>query len=99
MTVIEIAGSSVSYRLTGEGSLTILITQGLGFSSAEWWPIQDALSSGARVLTWDRPGYRLSGRPRSQRTVANIATEALDLLSAIVPQGPVILVGHSQGGL
>jgi pimeloyl-ACP methyl ester carboxylesterase len=96
---LRIAGTDVAYRLTGGGAVTVFITQSLGFASAEWWQIQDALSDRARVFTWDRPGYGDSGPPRSPRTVANIAREALDLLSAIAPEGPLILVGHSQGGL
>jgi pimeloyl-ACP methyl ester carboxylesterase len=76
-----------------------MITQGLGFASAEWWPVQDRLAKRARVLTWDRPGYGDSGPPRSARTVANVAGEALELLKAVAPGGPAVLVGHSQGGL
>ena len=91
--------SAIDYRLAGDGRLTVVITQGLGSASAEWWPIQDALAHRVRVLTWDRPGYGESGRPRSARTVANVAREALGLLQAVAPEGPLILVGHSQGGL
>ena len=51
------------------------------------------------MLTWDRPGYGASGSPTSPRTVTNIAAEALELLSDVAPDGPLVLVGHSQGGL
>jgi len=47
----RVADVDVTYRLTGEGQSTVFITQSLGFASAEWWPIQDALSKHARVLT------------------------------------------------
>jgi pimeloyl-ACP methyl ester carboxylesterase len=77
----------------------VIITQGPGFAGAEWWPLQDQLNNQARVLTWDRAGYGSSGAPISARTVANIGAEALELVSGIVPDGPLVLVGHSQGGL
>lgn len=64
MPIVRIAGTDIAYRLTGEGTVTVLITQGVGLASAEWWPIQDTLSSRARVLTWDRAGYGDSGPPR-----------------------------------
>jgi pimeloyl-ACP methyl ester carboxylesterase len=96
---VTASASGVDYRLAGDGRLTVLITQGLGSASAEWWPIQDALANRARVLTWDRPGYGESGPHRSARTLANVAREALELLQAVAPDGPLILVGHSQGGL
>ena len=89
----------VAYRLVGEGPVTVLVTQGLANASAEWWPIADALAKRARVLTWDRPGYGNSAAPLKPRTAANIAGEALELLAAAAPDGPLILVGHSQGGL
>ena len=99
MPTIRVAEADVAYRLTGQGQTTVVITQGLGFASAEWWPIQDVLSKRARVLTWDRPGYGASASPRSPRTVTSIAAEALELLSGVAPDGPLVLVGHSQGGL
>jgi pimeloyl-ACP methyl ester carboxylesterase len=95
----RVADTDVVYRLTGEGAVTVMITQGLGFASAEWWPIQDRLAKRVRVLTWDRPGYADSGPPRSPRTVANVAGEGLELLKSVAPAGPLVLVGHSQGGL
>jgi pimeloyl-ACP methyl ester carboxylesterase len=97
--MLRVAGVDISYRLIGQGPTTVIVTQGLGFASAEWWPLQDRLKSYGRVLTWDRPGYGSSGSPISPRTVANIAAEARELLSAVAPDGPLVLVGHSQGGL
>jgi len=91
--------TDVAYRVTGGGRVTVFITQSLGFASAEWWPIQDELSGRARVLTWDRPGYGESGPPLSPRTVGNVAAEALELLARVAPDRPLVLVGHSQGGL
>lgn len=99
MAIVRIAGTDIEYRLTGEGTATVVITQGVGLASAEWWPIQDTLSSRARILTWDRAGYGESGPPRSPRSVANVAGEAIELLGAVAPDGPLVLVGHSQGGL
>ncbi len=93
------SNANVAYRLTGGGRATVFITQSLGFASAEWWPIQDELSGHARVLSWDRPGYGESGPPLSPRTVGNVAVEAVELLARVAPDGPLVLVGHSQGGL
>ena len=93
------SNANVAYRLTGGGRATVFITQSLGFASAEWWPIQDELSGHARVLSWDRPGYGESGPPLSPRAVGNVAVEAVELLARVAPDGPLVLVGHSQGGL
>ena len=89
----------MAYRLVGAGPVTVLVTQGLANASAEWWPIADTLAERARVLTWDRPGYGHTAAPRTPRTPANVAAEAAELLAATAPEGPLVLVGHSQGGL
>jgi pimeloyl-ACP methyl ester carboxylesterase len=93
LSTIGVGGSDVTYWMKGEGQVVIFITQGLGLASAEWWPVQDPLSSRARVLTWDRPGYGDSGPPRSPRTVANVAGEALELLDAVAPEAPLVWSG------
>lgn len=97
--VATVAGTELSYRLVGEGSAAIVVTSALGFASAEWWQLQDTLARSARVLTWDRPGYGESGPPRTPRTSANIAAEALALVDHLELGDRLILVGHSQGGL
>src|SRR5215472_194620 len=99
MTTVRVDGINIRYRLAGRGPVTVLITQGLGFASAEWWPIQSMLGERARVVTWDRPGYGESDAPTTPRTAVNIAREALGLLADVAPEGPLVLVGHSQGGL
>src|SRR5687768_14367302 len=88
----------MNYRITGAGPVTVFIIPGLGIASAELWPIQDALGAHARVVSWDRPGCGDSGPTRSARTSRNIAREALEVLDIVAPNGPLIVVGHSQGG-
>ncbi|WP_232667287.1 alpha/beta hydrolase [Pseudonocardia sp. TRM90224] len=72
---------------------------GLGLPGAEWWPLQDQLAEQFRTVVWDRPGCGESEPTTSPRTLATIAQEALEALDATAPDGPVVLVGHSQGGL
>jgi pimeloyl-ACP methyl ester carboxylesterase len=50
-------------------------------------------SRGTVLAVWN------SGPPSSARTMANIAREALDVLDIVAPEGPLVVVGHSQGGL
>ena len=92
-------GAAGTYRDCGAGPVIVFIVPGLGLAGAEWWPIQDGLGGKARVIAWDRPGCGDSGPPNSARTIANIAAEALDVLAAVGSDAPLIVVGHSQGGL
>jgi pimeloyl-ACP methyl ester carboxylesterase len=97
--ILTIDGRQVFYRLTGAGSTTLVIETALGAPSAEWWHLQDQLSPCARVLTFDRPGYGWSDPSAQPRTSEQAARELHQLLEAIDLHGPIILIGHSLGGL
>jgi pimeloyl-ACP methyl ester carboxylesterase len=96
---IVIDGRQVFYRLTGAGHAAVVIESALGAPSAEWWQLQDQLSPFARVLTFDRPGYGWSDPSPLPRTSEQAARELRQLLDAIDLRGPIILIGHSLGGL
>jgi pimeloyl-ACP methyl ester carboxylesterase len=96
---IDLAGRRVFYRLTGAGKTSIVIESALGAPSAEWWQLQDQLSPFARVLTFDRPGYGWSAPSSAPRRSEQAARELHQLLEALDLRGPIILIGHSLGGL
>ncbi len=97
--MVAIDGHRIFYRLSGQGSKTVIIECGLTTPSAEWWHIQDELAQHAQVLTYDRAGYGWSDPSRAPRTSRQIAVELNELLETVGLPGPFILVGHSQGGL
>lgn len=97
--VLYLQDKRVYYTAKGQKSPTIVIEAGLGSTSAEWWTIQTALSSSARVVTYDRAGYGWSELVQGPRTSRQIALELKRLLDALKIDPPYILVGHSQGGL
>ncbi|MGH8918908.1 MAG: alpha/beta fold hydrolase, partial [Actinomycetes bacterium] len=92
-------GTATTCRTAGSGPLTVFVVPGLGLPGAEWCPLQDRLAERFRTVVWDRPGCGESEPTASPRNVATIAEEALAALDATAPDGPVVLVGHSQGGL
>jgi pimeloyl-ACP methyl ester carboxylesterase len=89
----------VFYRLTGSGTATIVVESALGAPSAEWWALQDQLAPLARVFTFDRPGYGWSDPSPLPRTSEQAAHELHQLLDALDLREPIILIGHSLGGL
>lgn len=96
---LTIDGRRQFYRLQGRGPHTIVVVTALGAPSTEWWQLQDQLSSCARVLTFDRPGYGWSDPSPQPRTSEHAARELQQLLDALDLHGPIILIGHSLGGL
>ncbi len=97
MVLTKVGGFYV--RDTGQGVFTVVIDSRLGGFSPEWWGIQDQLASSARVITYDRAGYGWSKAPTKPRSTKQIAVELNALLETLDVQTPLILVGHSQGGL
>jgi pimeloyl-ACP methyl ester carboxylesterase len=97
--IVSLQGKRFYYRLAGNGQPTVVIEPALVTPSVEWWGIQDELSKTTRVLTYDRAGHGWSEYTPRARTSGNIALELNALLTSLGIEGPLILLGHSQGGL
>lgn len=83
----------------GEGEVTVLFEPGLGGSSMEWQPLQEALAGQVKTCIYDRAGYAWSDPGTLPRHVTRLAAEAHLLLQEMKVEGPLILVGHSFGGM
>ncbi|MFZ5445080.1 MAG: alpha/beta fold hydrolase [Myxococcota bacterium] len=93
-------GRRVFARRLGPGSGPLVVIEAaLGSSSPEWWRLQEALAASVDTLSYDRAGYGRSDAPRAPRTGAQLASELAEVLDALGVHEPVVLVGHSLGGL
>jgi pimeloyl-ACP methyl ester carboxylesterase len=53
-----------------------------------------------RSVFYDQPGHGRSGPlPRTEYSIEDLAEVLYDVLSAAAPKGPLVLVGHSMGGM
>lgn len=79
----------------------VVFDAGLGGDRAEWRAVVSALGHTVRVCLWDRPGRGNGGPLPAGRAlgVAQVARALHRALAAAQARGPVILVGHSTGGL
>ena len=75
----------------------IVIVHGLGSTGQDWLPTARRLARNYRVTLVDLPGHGLAAMP--QPFSLEQATAALDRALSETASGPVILVGHSLGGL
>ena len=71
----------------------------MGSIGAEWHHIVDRLAVKYETMVYDRPGYGNSPGPASPRTPAKAAEELRKVIEDAGISRPVILVGHSLGGL
>jgi pimeloyl-ACP methyl ester carboxylesterase len=84
---------------SGRGLYTVLIEVGASADSDSWRGIQDTLSQRTRVCTYDRNGHGWSEPSRGPHDADTIAQKLHALLDTAAVPRPLILIGHSAGGL
>ena len=82
-----------------ESAPTVLLEAGISASSITWSSMMPRLSDHARVIAYDRGGLAWSGAAIEARLADRMVLELEGLLDATGARGPLILVGHSFGGL
>jgi pimeloyl-ACP methyl ester carboxylesterase len=81
--------------------LTVVFVHGYTVS-AECWVIQvrDLMDSGVRMVLYDHRGHGASeAGPSAGDTIEQLGRDLSEVLKQRVPDGPVLLVGHSMGGM
>jgi len=93
-----VAGMHV--REYGEGDPTVVCNSGLGLTDSLWQAVvPDVVDLGCRVVTFDRPGLGASPPSDEPRDLPNALEEMGALLAGVGATRPIVLVGHSWGGL
>jgi pimeloyl-ACP methyl ester carboxylesterase len=98
--LVEVSpGRHINLVCAGQGSPTVILTMGGGGWSLQWFKVAPVVAQKTRVCSWDRPGNGFSdGSPRPLDIVDTEADLEATLDGAGVT-GPLVLVGHSVGGL
>ena len=95
---IDVGGYSLAIRCTGRGSPTVVLEAGYGLPSAYWARLHPRLRR-TRVCSYDRAGLGRSDRRPSGARAETPAEELHALLRRAGVRPPLVLVGHSYGGL
>ncbi|MFB7085152.1 alpha/beta fold hydrolase [Streptomyces sp. NPDC056296] len=90
-------GRRLHWTTTGSGEHTIVLEAGIAASSSVWSLIRDPVATFTRVVTYDRVGYG-TGKPRDT-TVEDALLDLEAVLEQSGAKGPLVLVGHSWGGV
>ncbi|CAM4149088.1 alpha/beta hydrolase [Bacillus wiedmannii] len=83
----------------GSSKQTVVIQTGMGCSFYDWLPIIEKLSQHFTVISYHRPGYGKSELGNYSRTTRQATNELHMLLHELAIHEPIILIGHSYGGL
>jgi pimeloyl-ACP methyl ester carboxylesterase len=80
--------------------LTVVFSHGFTARLAEWELQRAALRNRARLVFWDQRGHGRSGwTPLTKATIDRTGRDLGQVLDATAPTGPVVLAGHSMGGM
>jgi pimeloyl-ACP methyl ester carboxylesterase len=100
--MIDIGGRGLRTVRAGAGGASPLIVceHGAFGCAADWAVVQEKLSAlGLRSLAYDRAGLGYSDPGPAPRDGREINHDCEALLTALGETGPLLLVGHSMGGL
>jgi pimeloyl-ACP methyl ester carboxylesterase len=82
------------------GAPTLVLTHGAGVNASSWYYVQRKLAERFRVVCWDLPGLGRSGRPNDGNfSLERHAEHLAAVVDATATNRPVVLVGHSLGGM
>ncbi len=79
---------------------TVVLAHGWTLTRASWLPVVEQLvTAGVRVVTYDQRGHGESSPLRDHPTVRMLGDDLAAVLDVVAPRDPVVLGGHSMGGM
>ncbi|MET9018698.1 alpha/beta hydrolase [Actinopolymorpha sp. NPDC004070] len=80
--------------------LTVVFCHGYALNLDCWHFQRAALVGEARLVFYDQRSHGRSGRsPSNLCNVDQLGKDLAEVLTALAPEGPIMLVGHSMGGM
>ena len=93
------AGRRLNVICMGSGSPTVIFEAGGGDDSASFRSVLPAVAATTRACAYDRASIGFSDPTSVPSTAVNTVADLHRLVQKISPDQPVVLVGHSDGGL
>ncbi len=82
------------------GDPTVVLVHGFGHDTTIWAPQRAALLGRHRLVLPDQRGHgRSEPPPPGSATIERLGRDLGEVLDAVVPDSPAVLVGHSMGGM
>ncbi len=97
--MVSVGRHRLAATVFGEGTPTVVIEPSFGGAAEDWHEIAQALAGETTVITYDRAPYGASSPARDARMPRDIAADLDGLLRGLGVTGPLVLVGHSAGGV
>jgi pimeloyl-ACP methyl ester carboxylesterase len=97
--MIDVGGYRIHMSCVGNGRTTVVLLHGLGDYSFDWILVQRKLAAHMHVCAYDRPAQAWSDVGPAPRGLETSSLELRRLVLKSGLHGPLILVGHSWGGM
>jgi pimeloyl-ACP methyl ester carboxylesterase len=97
--LVDLGTHRLHLYCAGEGSPTVVFDSALAGSVLSWVFVQPQVAAFARTCSYDRAGMGWSEAGPMPRTLTRSVGELHQLLSLADVRPPLVLVGHSYGGL
>ena len=97
--LVDVGGRRLHLSCGGAGAPTVVLLPGAGDLSPGWGWIAPSVARNTRVCVWDRAGRGWSDDASGPQDGVTLATDLHTLLDRAEIAGPVVLAGHSFGGL
>ncbi|MGQ0573086.1 MAG: alpha/beta fold hydrolase [Pseudonocardia sp.] len=83
-----------------DAPVTVVLTHGWTLDARIWGPVADRVAGPARVVRYDHRGHgRSDAAPAETMTLDQLADDLAAVIAATAPDGPLVLGGHSMGGM
>lgn len=96
--LVPVNGRSAYVEESGHGDTTVVFEAGAGAGRTCWDPVLPLLADSAWLIAYDRAGRVRTGTSVVDLSIDSMADDLVALIEEVTP-GPLILVGHSMGGL
>lgn len=99
---LDVGGGAVNVSCSGapaDDRPVIVLLAGMGDGLDTLADLQETLSEGDRVCSYDRFGEGESDQPEGPVSIADSGETLTAVLDDVAGDGPVVLAGHSLGGL
>jgi pimeloyl-ACP methyl ester carboxylesterase len=97
--MVSVGRHQLEATVFGAGGPAVVVEPSFGGAAEDWEKIAQTLAGETTVITYDRAPYGASSAARDARTPHDIAADLDGLLARLGVTGPVVLVGHSAGGI
>lgn len=87
-----------------DAPMTVVFAHGYTLSMDSWHfqrrHLQDRFGGEIRLVFYDQRGHGLSGKSsREHSTIAQLAADLNSVIESTAPTGPLVVIGHSMGGM